>query len=611
MALRRHVKNFVKNYSEAEVKVREATSNDPWGPSSSLMLEISDLTFNAVSLSEIMSMIWHRLNDHGKNWRHVYKSLTLLDYLLKNGSKKVIQNCQEAFFNIQVLKDFHHLDEAGKDQGYHVREKAKQVLVLLKDDQLLYNEREIARRTRRRTSYAMLSPTTVTEKAYFPSMPISDPVSEFPPSENIQHVPPKASAGALCQAVQASGKAEIVQDTAALNAVAKVFSEDLIIFSDDESSATDVQPTFPTKVPVEELATDTKITAGNSWNASTYLNPSERNPLTFPKWDSGRKSKSSIISKAMLKSPPKTQSSVYSHKVAETLLDLWSLGPEEFITTNRQNTKPDFVCCQTEASVETLYQSPTFQTFDSLGNSITKTTTPASSQQLFEPSESSLKNFCFFRASTVQPASLGSQPTPRPDSAGSMGTTSSFSTFSMSSPESAVPNNTPQPHCFPSRGPSYLLTPPPGLPSLFFNDLKERIANSFSPCQVPDVFENANILSLLPDNSKCPVKNIDSCRRRTCRAYSENWEDNVVHDTPHAAAAIESPAADLPGTHFLCTNTEQKAMTLLEEIKNAVCGLRGDFCSMAKELHTISSELTNMVASMQNMSKILAAPPDC
>uniref|UniRef100_UPI0010A06E29 ENTH domain-containing protein 1-like n=1 Tax=Podarcis muralis TaxID=64176 RepID=UPI0010A06E29 len=345
--------------------------------------------------------------------------------------------------------------------------------------------------------------------------------------------------------------------------------------------------------------------------AGTYLNPSERNPLTFPKWDSGRKSKSSIISKAMLKSPPKTQSSVYSHKVAETLLDLWSLGPEEFITTNRQNTKPDFVCCQTEASVETLYQSPTFQTFDSLGNSITKTTTPASSQQLFEPSESSLKNFCFFRASTVQPASLGSQPTPRPDSAGSMGTTSSFSTFSMSSPESAVPNNTPQPHCFPSRGPSYLLTPPPGLPSLFFNDLKERIANSFSPCQVPDVFENANILSLLPDNSKCPVKNIDSCRRRTCRAYSENWEDNVVHDTPHAAAAIESPAADLPGTHFLCTNTEQKAMTLLEEIKNAVCGLRGDFCSMAKELHTISSELTNMVASMQNMSKILAAPPDC
>lgn len=55
------------------VQVREATSNDPWGPSSSLMSEIADLTYNVVAFSEIMSMVWKRLNDHGKNWRHVYK----------------------------------------------------------------------------------------------------------------------------------------------------------------------------------------------------------------------------------------------------------------------------------------------------------------------------------------------------------------------------------------------------------------------------------------------------------------------------------------------------------------------------------------------------------
>ena len=72
-SLRRQVKNIVHNYSEAEIKVREATSNDPWGPSSSLMSEIADLTYNVVAFSEIMSMIWKRLNDHGKNWRHVYK----------------------------------------------------------------------------------------------------------------------------------------------------------------------------------------------------------------------------------------------------------------------------------------------------------------------------------------------------------------------------------------------------------------------------------------------------------------------------------------------------------------------------------------------------------
>lgn len=75
-SLRRQMKNIVHNYSEAEIKVREATSNDPWGPSSSLMSEIADLTYNVVAFSEIMSMIWKRLNDHGKNWRHVYKVST-------------------------------------------------------------------------------------------------------------------------------------------------------------------------------------------------------------------------------------------------------------------------------------------------------------------------------------------------------------------------------------------------------------------------------------------------------------------------------------------------------------------------------------------------------
>lgn len=56
-------------------QVREATSNDPWGPSSSLMSEIADLTFNVVAFAEVMGMVWKRLNDSGKNWRHVYKVL--------------------------------------------------------------------------------------------------------------------------------------------------------------------------------------------------------------------------------------------------------------------------------------------------------------------------------------------------------------------------------------------------------------------------------------------------------------------------------------------------------------------------------------------------------
>ncbi|KAL9904529.1 epsin-2 isoform X2 [Glossina fuscipes] len=138
--LRRNIKNLAHNYSDAQVKVREATSNDPWGPSATIMAEIADLTYNVVAFSEIMQMIWKRLNDHGKNWRHVYKALILLEYLIKTGTEKVAVQCKENIFAIQTLREFVHFEE-GKDQGTHVREKAKQLVILLKDDERLKNER--------------------------------------------------------------------------------------------------------------------------------------------------------------------------------------------------------------------------------------------------------------------------------------------------------------------------------------------------------------------------------------------------------------------------------------------------------------------------------------
>ncbi|BFF97790.1 epsin-1 [Drosophila madeirensis] len=147
--LRRNIKNLAHNYSDAQVKVREATSNDPWGPSAAIMGEIADLTYNVVAFSEIMQMIWKRLNDHGKNWRHVYKALILLEYLIKIGTEKVAQQCKENIFAIQTLREFVYFEE-GKDQGTHVREKAKQLVTLLKDDERLKNERVKALKAKER-----------------------------------------------------------------------------------------------------------------------------------------------------------------------------------------------------------------------------------------------------------------------------------------------------------------------------------------------------------------------------------------------------------------------------------------------------------------------------
>ncbi|XP_068188590.1 epsin-3-like isoform X1 [Antennarius striatus] len=167
--LRRQLKNLVQNYSEAEVKVREATSNDPWGPSSSQMADLSDLTYNVVACNEIMTMLWKRLKDD-RNWRHIHKSLTLLEYLLKTGDDRVLLKMKDNIYIVKALTEYRFVEKDGKDQGANVREKAKVVLVLMEDDEKLKEERDFAVKTREKTSKGSTasSADTIKDPSYKP-----------------------------------------------------------------------------------------------------------------------------------------------------------------------------------------------------------------------------------------------------------------------------------------------------------------------------------------------------------------------------------------------------------------------------------------------------------
>ncbi|KAK1155361.1 epsin-2-like [Acipenser oxyrinchus oxyrinchus] len=156
-SFRRQLKKLVKKYSEAEIKVREATSNDPWGPSSSLMSEIADLTYSVSGLAEITAALWERLGHAGRSWRHVFKSLLLLDYLLRAGSERVAEQARTHGACIRDLQGFHYIDQDGKDQGLSVRVKARQVEQLLSDEAALQRGREAALRTRQRLAVGLKS----------------------------------------------------------------------------------------------------------------------------------------------------------------------------------------------------------------------------------------------------------------------------------------------------------------------------------------------------------------------------------------------------------------------------------------------------------------------
>ncbi|KAJ5232050.1 hypothetical protein N7468_005006 [Penicillium chermesinum] len=138
----RSVKNVTKGYSSVQVKVRNATSNDPWGPTGTDMSEIAAMTFGSPNeFYEIMDMIDKRLNDKGKNWRHVLKSLKVLDYCLHEGSELVVTWARKNVYIIKTLREFQYIDEEGRDVGQNVRVAAKELTALILDEDRLRSER--------------------------------------------------------------------------------------------------------------------------------------------------------------------------------------------------------------------------------------------------------------------------------------------------------------------------------------------------------------------------------------------------------------------------------------------------------------------------------------
>ncbi|KAM9780674.1 clathrin interactor 1-like isoform 3-T4 [Syngnathus typhle] len=141
--------NVVMNYSDIESKVREATNDDPWGPSGQLMGEIAKSTFMYEQFPEVMNMLWTRmLKDNKKNWRRVYKALLLLAYLIRNGSERVVTSVREHIYDLRSLENYRFTDENGKDQGINVRQKVKETVEFVQDDERLREERKKAKQNK-------------------------------------------------------------------------------------------------------------------------------------------------------------------------------------------------------------------------------------------------------------------------------------------------------------------------------------------------------------------------------------------------------------------------------------------------------------------------------
>eukprot|EP00516_Mucochytrium_quahogii_P000376 CAMPEP_0203748108 /NCGR_PEP_ID=MMETSP0098-20131031/3067_1 /ASSEMBLY_ACC=CAM_ASM_000208 /TAXON_ID=96639 /ORGANISM=" , Strain NY0313808BC1" /LENGTH=613 /DNA_ID=CAMNT_0050636729 /DNA_START=150 /DNA_END=1991 /DNA_ORIENTATION=- len=133
--------------TETEKKLGEALSNENWGASTTLLREIANLTHDWAEYSVVMREVFGTLQLPPKCWRQIFKALTLLEYLVKNGAEKCVQEARDRVHQVRTLTGFSYYYEGG-EKGTGVREKAKQLVELLGDSDMIKDERDKAKELR-------------------------------------------------------------------------------------------------------------------------------------------------------------------------------------------------------------------------------------------------------------------------------------------------------------------------------------------------------------------------------------------------------------------------------------------------------------------------------
>ncbi|XP_071730352.1 clathrin interactor EPSIN 1 [Rutidosis leptorrhynchoides] len=161
--IKREVNLKVLKVPEIEQKVLDATDDEPWGPHGSALAEIAHATKKFSECQMVMNVLWTRLTETDRNWRHVYKALAVIEYLVANGSERAVDDIIEHTFQISSLSAFEYVEPNGKDSGINVRKKVENIVALLNDKDKIQAARNKA--AANRDKYVGLSSTGITFKS--------------------------------------------------------------------------------------------------------------------------------------------------------------------------------------------------------------------------------------------------------------------------------------------------------------------------------------------------------------------------------------------------------------------------------------------------------------
>ncbi|KAE8656595.1 Clathrin interactor EPSIN 1 [Hibiscus syriacus] len=142
--IKREVNLKVLKVPEIEQKVLDATDDEPWGPHGTVLAEIAQATKKFSEFQMVMNVLWTRLGETGKDWRYVYKALTVIEYLISHGSERAVDDIIEHTFQISSLTSFEYVEPSGKDMGINVRKKAETIVGLLSNKEKIQEARNKA-----------------------------------------------------------------------------------------------------------------------------------------------------------------------------------------------------------------------------------------------------------------------------------------------------------------------------------------------------------------------------------------------------------------------------------------------------------------------------------
>ncbi|SCU84862.1 LAFA_0D12464g1_1 [Lachancea sp. 'fantastica'] len=133
--------------TSTEIKVREATDdNELNGATGSLMSELSVLTYSPKTLREITQVVRKRLSGNYRksshaNAIHILKTLTLVSYLINNGSDEFVSWIRSYAYLVNTLREFTMGSRGNEAAAQQIQRLAFSISELLRDDELLRQRR--------------------------------------------------------------------------------------------------------------------------------------------------------------------------------------------------------------------------------------------------------------------------------------------------------------------------------------------------------------------------------------------------------------------------------------------------------------------------------------